>query len=191
MSYQGDTESAPGGKLDRKLDDERGVMMEMMMKIDKYVTAVEKIIVRLCLALMAIGVFANVISRYFFGTTIRGAEEGVRFLMVWLVLIGGALAISQGSHLSGSIQSVIVHGKKSTHILNSALDLLALLFGVSFLYYCYDFFKASIEMVSWAQDINIPMPIVYLAFPLGSVLFVVHFIIRLVMRLKRGWEAEG
>jgi len=179
------------GRPDGKSDDERGVTMEMMMRIEKYVTAAEKIIVGLCLALMSIGVFANVITRYFFGSTIRGAEEGVRYLMVWLVLIGGALAISQGSHLSGSIQSVIVHGKKSTHILNSVLDLLALVFGVSFLYYCYDFFKASIEMVSWAQDINVPMPIVYLAFPLGSLMFVAHFVVRLVIRLKRGWESEG
>ena len=54
----------------------------------------------LCLAVMALAVFVNVVLRYGFGTGIAASEELSRLLFVWLVFIGAAAAYPRGEHMA-------------------------------------------------------------------------------------------
>ena len=54
----------------------------------------------LCLAVMALAVFVNVVLRYGFGTGVAASEELSRLLFVWMVFIGGTLAYPRGEHMT-------------------------------------------------------------------------------------------
>jgi len=54
----------------------------------------------LCLALMALAVFVNVVLRYGFGSGIAASEEVSRLLFVWMVFIGATAAYPKGGHMA-------------------------------------------------------------------------------------------
>jgi len=54
----------------------------------------------LCLAVMAVAVFVNVVLRYGFGDGVPASEELSRLLFVWMVFIGATAAYPLGEHMA-------------------------------------------------------------------------------------------
>lgn len=54
----------------------------------------------LCLAVMAVSVFVNVVLRYGFGSGVAASEELSRLLFVWMVFIGATAAYPMGEHMA-------------------------------------------------------------------------------------------
>ena len=54
----------------------------------------------LCLLVMAVAVFINVVLRYGFGSGIAACEELSRLLFVWMVFIGAAAGYPAGEHMA-------------------------------------------------------------------------------------------
>ncbi|HJV69121.1 TRAP transporter small permease subunit [Ideonella sp.] len=54
----------------------------------------------LCLGVMAVAVFVNVVLRYGFGSGIAASEELSRLLFVWMVFIGATAAYPAGEHMA-------------------------------------------------------------------------------------------
>src|SRR6476469_8973047 len=52
-----------------------------------------------CLALMVVMVFGNVVLRYGFNSGITVSEELSRWLFVWLTFLGAIVAMRDGAHL--------------------------------------------------------------------------------------------
>jgi TRAP-type transport system small permease protein len=68
----------------------------------------------ICLAVMALAVFINVILRYGFGAGIAASEELSRLLFVWMVFIGATAAYPAGEHMA--FTSFIGLAKNKPHI---------------------------------------------------------------------------
>lgn len=58
------------------------------------------LLMALCLAVMALAVFVNVVLRYGFGSGVAASEELSRLLFVWLVCIGATAAYARGEHMA-------------------------------------------------------------------------------------------
>ncbi len=54
----------------------------------------------LCLGVMAVSVFVNVVLRYGFGSGVAASEELSRLLFVWMVFIGATAAYPAGEHMA-------------------------------------------------------------------------------------------
>ena len=54
----------------------------------------------LCLGVMALVVFINVVLRYGFGSSVAANEELSRLLFVWMVFIGATAAYPAGEHMA-------------------------------------------------------------------------------------------
>ena len=54
----------------------------------------------ICLAVMAVSVFVNVVLRYGFGSGVAASEELSRLLFVWMVFIGATAAYPAGEHMA-------------------------------------------------------------------------------------------
>ena len=54
----------------------------------------------ICLGVMALSVFVNVVLRYGFGSGIAASEELSRLLFVWMVFIGATAAYPAGEHMA-------------------------------------------------------------------------------------------
>lgn len=59
----------------------------------------EEVIAQFALCLIALCVFAQVVSRYFFHTAITWTEELAGFAMVWAVYMGAAVAVRDRFHI--------------------------------------------------------------------------------------------
>ena len=70
----------------------------MARLLDLYCAAL-KVTVALCLAVMVVLVFGNVVLRYVFNSGIATSEELSRWLLVWLTFLGAIVALRQHAHL--------------------------------------------------------------------------------------------
>ena len=70
----------------------------MARLIDLYCGAL-KVAIALCLAVMVVLVFGNVVLRYVFNSGIATSEELSRWLLVWLTFLGAIVALRQHAHL--------------------------------------------------------------------------------------------
>ncbi len=61
---------------------------------------VAQALMALCLGVMAVAVFINVLLRYGFGSGVVASEELSRLLFVWMVFIGAAAAYPRGEHMA-------------------------------------------------------------------------------------------
>ncbi len=66
--------------------------------IDLYCGAL-KVAIAICLAVMVVLVFGNVVLRYVFNSGIATSEELSRWLLVWLTFLGAIVALRQHAHL--------------------------------------------------------------------------------------------
>ena len=79
----------------------------------------------LCLAVMALAVFVNVVLRYGFGTGVAASEELSRLLFVWLVFIGATIAYPRGEHMAFTgLLSVLRERPAATQALTVVIRLL-------------------------------------------------------------------
>src|SRR5438309_11482415 len=66
--------------------------------LNAYCRVLEVVLV-ICLALMVVLVFGNVVLRYVFNSGIAVSEEISRWLFVWLTFLGAIVALREHAHL--------------------------------------------------------------------------------------------
>lgn len=81
-----------------------------------------------CLSVMALLVFANVVLRYVFNSGITWSEEMSRYLFVFMIFAGAALALIQHKHLAVDmlLERLPQPLRKGCILISSALMLFAL-----------------------------------------------------------------
>lgn len=83
--------------------------------------------IALCLAVMVVLVFGNVVLRYGFNSGITISEELSRWLLVWLTFLGAIVAVREHSHLGvdSLVRMLSPAGKRTCFIINYCLMLFA------------------------------------------------------------------
>jgi TRAP-type transport system small permease protein len=61
------------------------------------------VIIVICLALMVLMVFGNVVMRYAFNSGIAISEELSRWLFLWLIFLGASIAVHEQSHMGSDM----------------------------------------------------------------------------------------
>ncbi len=67
---------------------------------DSMFRRISSTVMAVCLGVMALSVFINVILRYGFGSGVAASEELSRLLFVWMVFIGATAAYPAGEHMT-------------------------------------------------------------------------------------------
>ncbi|WP_203553577.1 TRAP transporter small permease [Bacillus sp. B15-48] len=149
-----------------------------------------KVIIGVFLAIMAIVIFTQVILRFFFGGAFNWAEELSRYLMVWSIFLGAAVALRTQS----LIALEFVAEKLSTP-LKRKLKIFVFLGAITFFIIL---FVMGIQMMGNVQfqkspALQISMSIPYLGIPVGSaalLLNAVAVLFELILN-KTPQESEG
>lgn len=119
-------------------------------------------------------VFANVVSRYAFGQSLNWSEEIARFLMIWITYLGAGLAMREGQHVAIEFFQGLLpprfHVLARSLVLITILAFLAVLTVVGFQFSEFAWRQRS-PVMQWR------MGVVYLAIPLGSIMFALHLLI--------------
>lgn len=105
-----------------------------MSTFDKIFGKIEEIIAGVCLTIMSVLAFTNVLARYFFHASFSFSDEITTYLFVLLSLVGAAIAAKRHEHLGFTVIEDLVppHIKR---ILNFISYLMAVIFTSIIFYY--------------------------------------------------------
>jgi C4-dicarboxylate transporter DctQ subunit len=171
-------------------------------KVNHILDEIEETSIAICLGLMTLITFANVLARYVFETNILWALELTSFLFAWLVLMGVSYGVK--THIHIGIDVVVNMMPPAGRKIAAILSVIACLsFSIMLLIGSWDYWYPFANERSWLETEDIPLPemfqflsdwlnegerydnvprmIPYLALPLGVALMTLRFI-------QVGWQ---
>ena len=140
----------------------------------------DAVVVVLFLA-MTITVIIQVFFRFVIQSPLRWTEELARYLMIWLVLMASAIAMRNRSHLQVDVLTSALP-QKPKRILTAIVDLLTIVFLCIMTYFGFKVVQSTTAQTSPAMQI--PMALIYAAFPTGGVLMIMEQLLTFIERLK-------
>jgi TRAP-type C4-dicarboxylate transport system permease small subunit len=116
-------------------------------------------------------VLLNVICRYVFNNSLPWAMEFSRYSFIWIIFLGSALAMRNGSHIGLQFFENILPEKFMPYY-QLFINLLNILFLLVFT--AVGFFMAFQGISTYSAVIQMPMLIPYLALPVGGVAMLIE-----------------
>ncbi len=135
------------------------------------------------LALMAVLVIANVISRYVFGHSFSWVEEATRYMMIWAAFLGAGPALRVGGHIAIDSLPAALPPQAARWLRAAVVFIIAATLCV-LVWLGWDYAD-----FAWEQESPVlgwSLGKVYLAIPIGAALMLVHLLL-----VARRWVALG
>lgn len=179
---------------------------ETRSKLGQVIDNIEETSIAICLGVMTLITFANVVARYAFNSNILWALEMTVFLFAWLVLMGASYGVKKHIHIGVDIIiNMVSPGTRKILALLAVSACLA--FSVLLVIGSWNYWYPFITERAWLETEDIPMPqmfmfladwfnegeayekiprfIPYFALPLGMVLLTFRFF-QLAWRIAKG-----
>ena len=128
-----------------------------LSRVGAVVDNIEQTSIALCMGLMTLITFANVVARYLFNSNILWALELTVFLFAWLVLMGASYGVKKHVHIGVDvvINMMPPRGKQIT----AAIALVACLaFSILLLIGSWKYWYPIATERAWLETDDIPMP---------------------------------
>ena len=170
---------------------------QTISRLGQVIDDIEETSIAVCLGLMTLITFANVVARYIFNANILWALELTVFLFAWLVLMGASYAVKKHIHIG---VDVVVNAVSpvTAKILTILAVAACLAFSILLLIGAWNYWYPFITERAWLETEDIPMPemfmfladwfnegeryekvprfIPYMALPLGMALLTFRFL---------------
>ena len=135
------------------------------------------------LAFSSLLLFSNVVLRYVFLAPISWAEELTLYLMVWIVFVGGSVAVRSRGHMAIDLLPLVL-SPGSRRRLAIFVALLALVFFAVFFWFSGQHVLRIQSSAQTTPVMGAPMWLTYLAMPVGSFLMAMRTV-QLLLRMLR------
>lgn len=160
-----------------------GAPAGMLARLDAALGRAEAAFIGAALAFTSLLLFANVVLRYVFLAPISWAEEVTLYAMVWIVFIGGSVAVRGRGHMAIDLLPLVL-SPANRRRLAIFVALLALAFFAVFFWYSGQHVLRIRSSAQTTPVMGAPMWLAYLAMPVGSLLMGLRTV-QLVARLLR------
>lgn len=170
---------------------------QSVSRYGKIIDEIEETSIAICLGLMTLITFANVVARYLFESNILWALELTVFLFAWLVLMGSSYAVKKHIHIGVDVViNMVSPGTRKIMAIISVTACLA--FSILLLIGSWNYWYPFATERAWLETQDIPMPemfmfladwmnegeayekiprfIPYMALPLGLALLTLRFL---------------
>lgn len=148
--------------------------MSVLKKGYKYLFTALEWFAMICMVIMVIVVFIEVILRYLFGTGFKWSQEIPTLMMVWFGFIGIAIGVIEKIHISIEFFTMKLP-KKITQTMDRANYLIIAIFGGYMIHYGIQIMrltsKTTLPATKW------PSAVLYLILPLSGVLILINGIL--------------
>ena len=144
-------------------------MLNVLKKADHIVERAQTWICGAGMFVMMWLVFAMVFFRYVLNDSIVWAEEILRYLNMWLILVGAGLTTREDQHVCIDVVQSLLEKTPKIRAIHYAFTRCAVIFILCFL------FPAALDLIekssaSYATSVNwLPMSAVYWSFPAGAI----------------------
>lgn len=143
------------------------VVLKGIDRLNKYLT----MIMGVFLGIMSVVIIFQVFSRFFLGFPLPWSEELARFLMVYTVFLGAAIALRHQKLISIEIIAENV-SKNSRRILKTLANVISIAFFLVVFVKGLQIMAKVDNQVSAA--LQIPMSIAYAALPIGAIFLIMN-----------------
>lgn len=151
---------------------------------------IEEIVAAVCLSVMTILAFANVVARYVFSASFSFSEEITTYLFVLLSLLGTAIAARRRAHLGLTILTDVV-SPKVRRILHIIGYLFAVAFTGAIFYYGILMVLSQRQLQQVTANMQWPEWIFGSFVPIGALFATVRFVQVLIEEIRGTREKEG
>lgn len=118
---------------------------------------IEETSIAVCIGLMTVITFANVVARYLFNSNILWALEVTVFLFAWLVLMGASYGVKKHIHIG--VDAVInMVSAKARQVMAMISVTACTVFAVILLYGSWNYWLPFATDQAWYETDDIPMP---------------------------------
>lgn len=126
------------------------------------------------MSMMAVLVFANVVSRYLFNHSFVWAEELSRYMMIWVAFLGSGLVLRIGAHIAVDVfQDMMPRRVAQAMRVGVVAVLLTCIVAMGWL-------GAQYVQFAWGQEtpvLNWNFGLIYLVIPVGALLMLLHLLL--------------
>lgn len=149
----------------------------------KWIIKGEELFMYISLIVMSALAFAQVVTRYVLEIPNVWIEETTRYLMVWSIFIGMAIAVRKKAHLEVDVVSFFfpVAARKIQLFFNVVL----LIFGILFNWLTLRVVFFQWEMGQTSPGMQVPMAVVYFGMFVGGILLLIHLAIQFYNSFKK------
>lgn len=151
---------------------------------------IEEIVAAVCLSVMTVLAFANVVARYVFSASFSFSEEITTYLFVLLSLLGTAIAARRRAHLGLTILTDVV-SPKVRRILHIIGYLFAVAFTGAIFYYGILMVLSQRQLGQITANMQWPEWIFGSFVPIGALFATVRFVQVLIEEIRGTGEKEG
>ncbi|MGO4890552.1 TRAP transporter small permease [Anaerobacillus sp. MEB173] len=135
----------------------------------------------LFLAIMSCAIFWQVFSRYIVGSSTSWSEELARVLMVFIVLLGSAVALRKGQMLSVEVLSELIDDTKKRY-LSIVVNAFSIIF--YFVLFYYGYLLAEKVSGQTLPGLGISIFWLYVALPAGGFFLIVNAVANILENIK-------
>ena len=130
---------------------------EPTTRFGKLIDDIEETSIAVCLGLMTLVTFANVVARYAFEANILWALELTVFLFAWLVLMGMSYGVKNHVHIG---VDVVIHAVSpgAKKVMSTIAIIASLAFSIMLLIGSWDYWYPFASERAWLETDDIPMP---------------------------------
>lgn len=159
-------------------------MIRLLRNLKARMTQMLNAALIVAVALLVFSVCWGVFTRYVLGAQANWTEELARFLLIWIALLGGAVAFGTRSHLGVDYFVGKLH-PEGGKLMAVAAHLIVLLFAVSiFLVGGFQVVRDSLLMEQTTPALGWKMGYVYLALPIAGLFMVIYTLENIVETLR-------
>ena len=164
-------------------------MFSLLRAIDEHFSRLERFFLASTIIGASLLLFVNVVMRYVFHNAIYWAEEMVRYLMVWLIFVGGSQVVKQEGHISVDVM-LLALPPRARSVANTVIEVIAVVFLLILGWYGFEQAMRSKVSMQVSPALELPMWLAYVAVPVGAWLMTIRYLQRLWNRIARARGPE-
>ena len=159
-------------------------MLELIEKFDAIVGRFLAPVVVFLSLVVAVGMVTGIVARSLFHEPLLGLEEVILFTVMWLYMLGAALASREGSHLSADFLSDYLADEKAKRIVHLIAKLITLTAVLAFVVWSFDLFHWGFTMEQSTPVIKLPYYLVQSSMFAASIFMAIYALRDLLLLLK-------
>ena len=154
----------------------------MIDRLSYFVDRLARFLITVMMAAMVLIILFGVFNRFLFKLPVSWTEEVAKYLLIWISMLGSAVAIRIGAHVGVGLL-VTRLGEKKRNLISWINQVLIMVFIISLVLLGMKFCLGEIDQMGYATRISMFYP--FLAIPAGCLMIIVQLLYLMKMLYKK------
>jgi len=154
----------------------RETMVKGISTFSSGIVAIQRWLLFFLMVLLTAAMLTEVVTRYFFNTSLFGLEQFVGYTAVWVYFLGAAYGSYERSHVKAEFIGMVIKSKRILSISKSASAAVATFVSCVLAKWSLDFCLGSIRTHEISPTHSVPMIYFQSALLVGAILMVGYFL---------------